>query len=76
MGDGRLRRYGAGVVTIDSKNVEDGVDSTVSLLTGTVGVHYDLLPDSATTLRLKGDGTASRIAVAEKGPDRAVRRPG
>ena len=60
--------YGAGVVKIDSKNVEDGVDSTVSLLTGTLGVHYDLLPDSATTLRLKGDGTASRIAVAEKGP--------
>ena len=25
-------------------------------------------PDSAATLRLKGDGTASRIAVAEKGP--------
>jgi hypothetical protein len=60
--------YGAGVVKIDSENVEDGVDSTVTLLTGTLGVHYDLLPDSATTLRLKGDGTASRIAVAEKGP--------
>ena len=57
--------YGLGSVEVTSDNVEDGADSTLNLLTGSMGVHFDIVEN---VLQLKGSGSVTRVSVADKGP--------
>jgi hypothetical protein len=57
--------YGLGSVEVTSDNVEDGADSTLNLLTGSMGVHFDIVENA---VQLKGSGSVTRVSVADKGP--------